>query len=74
MYWRQAFSQRHDAVRNALAKEARDAGFDVKIEEVGLMANTEERPADVFISKWEYGMASMLQSSTLWPKHTSITA
>jgi hypothetical protein len=48
--------KRHDAVRNALGKEARGAGIDVKIEEVGLIANTEERPADVFISNWEYGM------------------
>jgi hypothetical protein len=48
--------KRHDAVWNALGKEARDAGFDVKIEEVGFIANTEERPADVLISNWEYGM------------------
>jgi hypothetical protein len=67
MYGRQAFSQRHDAVRNALAKEARDAGVDVKIEEVGLMANTEERPADVFISKWEYGMDFCIHVTVINP-------
>jgi hypothetical protein len=45
-----------DAVRNALGKEAMNAGFDVKIEEFELIANTEERRADVLISNWEYGM------------------
>jgi hypothetical protein len=59
--------KRHDAVRNALGKEARDAGFDVKIEEVGLIANTEERPADVLISNWEYGMDFCIDVTVINP-------
>jgi hypothetical protein len=68
--------KRYDVIRNALGKKARDAGFDVTIEEVGLIANTEERPADVSISNWEYGMDFCIDDTVINPlaKHTSITA
>jgi hypothetical protein len=59
--------KRHDAVRNALEKEARGAGFDVKIEEVGLIANTEERPANVLILNWEYGMDFCIDVTVINP-------
>jgi hypothetical protein len=67
MYWRQAFSQKTRWVRNALEKEARDAGFDVKIEKDGLIASTEERPADVLISNLEYGMDFCIDVTVINP-------
>jgi hypothetical protein len=48
-------------------KEAKEAGFDVKIEEVGLIGNTEERPADLLISNWEYGMDFCIDVTVINP-------
>ena len=57
---------RHNAIRDVLASLFRQAGFSVRAE-IRLFADTNERPADLFIDKWLQGRPLAIDVSVVSP-------